>query len=417
MTPLWEIGSTTDVQLWGNVLELNNTNAFTPDADYEPATKKYVDDNAWASSSFIAVWSITLKDKIDFHTTEQLERTSLFKPTLVKTVAGWSTEYIWFAKDNYVDWDVVLLMTVEEYYADLFTWVNADKALLTTEWDLVITNWQTVNIDISVQHLFDSIDIQSGWILNPTWTWDLAWIYCIGDCTINWEIDFSSFQTNKASLNSDFNWYTWTTRYSWSWWNGWNWWNVTSYEWVWGSWANWYWWGWGWAWFNNQQAEHWWNWWYPWWTVSWWISCGWSVYSSYKGYGWLAYWNDWYGTYWGWGWAWWELWSTWINLLLFVNWDTLWSWTIKTNWTNWWTWWDSSQSASIGWGWWGWWGWIWGDIMLTSSTAWYSYVSGWWTGWSWWASSANVWTAGWSWSNWSVIVLMDNTITDDTYNW
>ncbi len=27
-----------------NVLELNNTTAFTPDADYEPSTKKYVDD-------------------------------------------------------------------------------------------------------------------------------------------------------------------------------------------------------------------------------------------------------------------------------------------------------------------------------------------------------------------------------------
>lgn len=29
-----------------NVLELNNTDAFTPDADYEPATKKYVDDSS-----------------------------------------------------------------------------------------------------------------------------------------------------------------------------------------------------------------------------------------------------------------------------------------------------------------------------------------------------------------------------------
>ena len=29
-----------------NVLELDNTDAFTPDADHEPATKKYVDDNA-----------------------------------------------------------------------------------------------------------------------------------------------------------------------------------------------------------------------------------------------------------------------------------------------------------------------------------------------------------------------------------
>jgi len=31
--------------LKSNVLELDNTDAFTPDANYEPATKKYVDDN------------------------------------------------------------------------------------------------------------------------------------------------------------------------------------------------------------------------------------------------------------------------------------------------------------------------------------------------------------------------------------
>jgi len=34
-----------------NVLELDNTTSFTPDADYEPATKKYVDDNAGGSYS------------------------------------------------------------------------------------------------------------------------------------------------------------------------------------------------------------------------------------------------------------------------------------------------------------------------------------------------------------------------------
>ena len=36
----------TALALKSNVLELDNTTAFTPDADYEPATKKYVDDNA-----------------------------------------------------------------------------------------------------------------------------------------------------------------------------------------------------------------------------------------------------------------------------------------------------------------------------------------------------------------------------------
>ena len=29
-----------------NVLELDNTTSFTPSADYQPATKKYVDDNS-----------------------------------------------------------------------------------------------------------------------------------------------------------------------------------------------------------------------------------------------------------------------------------------------------------------------------------------------------------------------------------
>ena len=33
-----------------NVLELDNTDVFTPDADYEPATKKYVDDNEFGGA-------------------------------------------------------------------------------------------------------------------------------------------------------------------------------------------------------------------------------------------------------------------------------------------------------------------------------------------------------------------------------
>ena len=37
----------------GNVLALDNTTPFTPDADYEPATKKYVDDNAGGSIHYV----------------------------------------------------------------------------------------------------------------------------------------------------------------------------------------------------------------------------------------------------------------------------------------------------------------------------------------------------------------------------
>lgn len=39
-----------------NVLTTNNTTAFTPDSDYEPATKKYVDDNANPPGA-ILIWS------------------------------------------------------------------------------------------------------------------------------------------------------------------------------------------------------------------------------------------------------------------------------------------------------------------------------------------------------------------------
>ena len=44
-----------------NVLELDNTTPFTPDADYEPATKKYVDDAVIATGGdmFKAVYEMS----------------------------------------------------------------------------------------------------------------------------------------------------------------------------------------------------------------------------------------------------------------------------------------------------------------------------------------------------------------------
>ena len=52
--PVNPIVNSTQVDISGkadktNVLELDNTTAFTPDADYEPATKKYVDDSGGSS--------------------------------------------------------------------------------------------------------------------------------------------------------------------------------------------------------------------------------------------------------------------------------------------------------------------------------------------------------------------------------
>ena len=42
-----------------NVLELDNTTEFTPDANYEPATKKYVDDNAGGATKEYSSFYLT----------------------------------------------------------------------------------------------------------------------------------------------------------------------------------------------------------------------------------------------------------------------------------------------------------------------------------------------------------------------
>jgi len=49
--------SLTALALKSNVLELDNTTSFTPDADYEPATKKYVDDNSGGGATIWNTWT------------------------------------------------------------------------------------------------------------------------------------------------------------------------------------------------------------------------------------------------------------------------------------------------------------------------------------------------------------------------
>ena len=48
--PTNELQDLSDLALKSDVLELDNTTVFTPNADYEPATKKYVDDNTGGGS-------------------------------------------------------------------------------------------------------------------------------------------------------------------------------------------------------------------------------------------------------------------------------------------------------------------------------------------------------------------------------
>ncbi len=78
-TVLWNTSGTntgdqdlTGLALKSNVLELDNTTSFTPSSDFEPATKKYVDDNAWGS------WGWGLRETIQIAGT-QIENTILYE--------------------------------------------------------------------------------------------------------------------------------------------------------------------------------------------------------------------------------------------------------------------------------------------------------------------------------------------------
>ena len=71
--------------LKNNVLELNNTTPFTPDADYEPATKKYVDDNSGGS---LAWGNITgdLSSQTDLHNALNAKQDTLVSASNIKTI-------------------------------------------------------------------------------------------------------------------------------------------------------------------------------------------------------------------------------------------------------------------------------------------------------------------------------------------
>jgi len=64
----WDaLGSSVDLS---NYIAKNNTTAFTPTGDYNPATKKYVDDNKWTKVEMVTkaqydnIWSEKLTNGV-----------------------------------------------------------------------------------------------------------------------------------------------------------------------------------------------------------------------------------------------------------------------------------------------------------------------------------------------------------------
>lgn len=79
-----------DLVTKNNVLTLKNTTAFTPSADYQPATKKYVDDNSGSSSTTYSIGD-TLQGGIVFWVDETGEHGLIAAISDYETTIKWNT--------------------------------------------------------------------------------------------------------------------------------------------------------------------------------------------------------------------------------------------------------------------------------------------------------------------------------------
>ena len=279
-----------------------------------------------------------------------------------------------------------------------------------SDWDLVILNWETVNLVLNREYNYNSIDIQAWWTLTTTWEWWIVKIKCLGTCTIDWEIDLTwTAWGNNSLFLPDSNYIIWY----WDGWDGWDGWFWDSWgtPWAWWTWTLWYG-GWGWGWEPEAPVND--NSWLPW--QDWWWDA--TSFSNW-GLGWLwdnsDAWSAWGTSYswdwsdnsslqggaWGWAWG-----ARWGWLVLFAS-TITWSWDILLTWWVWGDWWDQTwwwipNAPAWGWGW-GW-GWGWAAIIIngTDTYSWTINVN-WWAWWTWWANSvAWTWVSWTAWTIWSI---------------
>jgi len=386
-------------------------------------------------------------------------------PWYKMAVLGWNN-FIWILQVNKNIWETwkfntwydnnqTWLVPESKYWYNISTWIIElwwdFKAISETEininikelnifgwdwsdWDLVILDTETVTLTAWQEYNYNSIDIQTGWTLTMTGSWELK-IKCINGCNIDWIIDID-WKWDNSDLITMFE-----TLSPWSAWLWWAWGNWGNWE-EWGSWASWWaewsWYGWG-GWGGWADSSYswwtWWTWWTPWglgWAAKtsdwhwnpWGLSAGWSwgnaPWGSWASWPWAnAYWNNavlWTDRLsWGWGWGGWALWLSGWSLLIYAKYFG-WNWTITSIWWNWWNWWNWNKWGATapdgwGWGWGGWgtggWGWV---VCLYSENKIFSWTItvtwwAWWTWWVWWGST--YWQAGqtgttwWVWGTWN----------------
>ena len=132
--------------LW---LNKNNTTPFTPTSDYNPATKKYVDDNAWGwgwtNEHNLLTW-IQWGAVWDYYHLTQADITRLantnWTNTWDQTISTWTITATWWQT-------VVTVWTYVIWNNKLQIFVNWLEQLLTTDYtetsttSITFTSWLT----------------------------------------------------------------------------------------------------------------------------------------------------------------------------------------------------------------------------------------------------------------------------------
>lgn len=353
----------------------------------------------WANSY---IWTENDGDDLKFKDTNNAER------TLTDLSTSWSNDKArisandttaWYLNGKLVAWDWIELEEQNDWWDETLkiTWLYPifwDWS----DWDLVIVNWETVNLDLNTIYQYNSINIQTWWVLSTT---DIEWIMkikCKWTCNIdwiinlNWKIVWDTEDISNIIYSADV--LAWS---DWVWWVGWKGWDDVSDWWV--GWTTtvkrWGWWGW-WGWDSSSDDwTAWENWedWGLWWVWTW----------SYP------WWNGWDG---------WEWWKGWASLMLYVKFIT-WAWNINSNWSDWIAWENWSYMANRWWGWWGgawaaaWW-WAILIIFFNNSFSWVISQISWsdWVWWTWWWEYLwdNWWSAVWWATSWNNLKLNINDL-------
>jgi len=255
MTPLWEIGSVD----W--ILDETNTTAFTPTADYHPATKKYVDDNSWWAESTQTVvtawedvsawdaiiymwpnlitqtdwdWWVSTLDNVFWYSTDYAYQRQTFTLTetlnnpiitlsLIKVLSPTDTTTVWIYRtsDDVLVTDEVTISSasISSSFANYDFSLTWNLTLLTPEAYYIRTSSLLLSTSNYITWESSSVDTAYTWWTGSVWTSAWAWTANSTDHKFNisylWDVRYwKSDASDLEKLN--FVWFANETATSWN---------------------------------------------------------------------------------------------------------------------------------------------------------------------------------------------------------